>query len=82
MSEQDLRDRLLAILSNILDEPPVYAQGADIFDDFRLDSLDQMEFLYAVEEEFTLKIDDETFEEQELRKFDRLVRYLGERLGG
>lgn len=80
MTADEVRDRLMGILSKMFDEPPVYKPGADIFDDLGLDSLDQIEFLFNVEEEFSVKIDDETFEEQELRQFDRLVAYLLEHI--
>ena len=82
MTTEEVRDRLLRILSSMFEEPPVYSPGADIFDDLGLDSLDQIEFLYNVEGEFAVKIDDETFEEQELRQFDRLVAYLIEHSPG
>ena len=75
-NESEVRDQLLAILSAMLDEPPHYAPGADIFEDFGLDSLDQIEFLFSIEEKFGVKIADETFEEQGLRKFDQLVSHL------
>ena len=78
-NELEVRDQLLAILSGMLETPPVYAAGADIFEDFGLDSLDQIEFLFGVEEAFGVKIADETFEEQGLRQFDRLVSYLFEK---
>jgi acyl carrier protein len=74
----EVRDQLLTILSGMLETPPVYAPGADIFEDFGLDSLDQIEFLFNIEEQFGVKIVDETFEEQGLRQFDRLVAHLVE----
>jgi acyl carrier protein len=77
-NELEVRSQLLSILSRLLDDPPGYAPGADIFEDFGLDSLDQIEFLFSIEEAFGLKITDETFEEQGLRQFDRLVAHLVE----
>jgi len=75
-NELEVRKELLNILSTILDEPPTYKPGADIFEDFGLDSLDQMQFLFSIEETFGVKIEDENFEEQGLRQFDRLVEHL------
>lgn len=75
-SEAQVREELLQILSTMLEEPPQDKPGADIFEDFGLDSLDQLEFLYNVEEKFGVKIDDDTFEELELRAFDKLVGHL------
>jgi acyl carrier protein len=77
-SEAEVRDALMTILSGLIEEPPKYVPGADIFEDFGLDSLDQIEFLFNVEQQFGVKIVDETFEEQGLRQFDRLVAYLAE----
>lgn len=76
--EPEVRDKLLEILSGMLDDPPQYQSGADIFEDFGLDSLDQIEFLFKIEESFGVKIEDETFEEAGLRQFDQLVAYLSE----
>lgn len=76
MTESEVRERLLGILSRMLETPPQYRPGADIFEDFGLDSLDQIEFLFNVEQQFGVKIVDETFEEQGLRQFDRLVAHL------
>ena len=80
-NESEVRDELLAILSGLLDDPPAYVPGADIFEDFGLDSLDQIEFLFSIEQQFGVKIVDETFEEQGLRQFDRLVAHLVEHQG-
>lgn len=77
-NETEVRNRLMTILSRMLETPPQYAPGADIFEDFGLDSLDQIEFLFNVEQQFGVKIVDETFEEQGLRQFDRLVAHLVE----
>jgi acyl carrier protein len=77
-NELEVRNRLLGILSGMLEKPPEYAPGADIFEDFGLDSLDQIEFLFSIEQAFGVKIADETFEEQGLRQFDRLVAHLEE----
>jgi acyl carrier protein len=75
-NETEVRTQLLAILARLLHEPPKYAPDADIFDDFGLDSLDQIEFVFGVEEKFGVKIEDETFEEQGFRNFDKLVAHL------
>ena len=77
-NETEVRDKLLEILSGMLEKAPEYQPGADIFEDFGLDSLDQIEFLFSIEQQFGVKIVDETFEEQGLRQFDRLVAHLVE----
>jgi acyl carrier protein len=77
-NESDVRNQLVAILTGLLPEAPTYAPGRDIFDDYGLDSLDQIEFLFSVEAKFGVKIEDETFEEKGLRNFDSLVSYLVE----
>jgi acyl carrier protein len=75
-SDNQVRDRLLAILKKMTKKPLEYAPNADIFEDYELDSLDQIEFLFNVEAEFGVKIEDETFEEKGLRNFDSLVGHL------
>lgn len=77
-NDVQVRDQLLAILAGMLEEPPTYQEGADIFEDFGLDSLDQIEFLFNIEQTFGVKIADETFEEEGLRQFDKLVAHLVE----
>ncbi len=74
-SKDEVRGALIGILRSMGKEFEDRA-GADIFEDFGLDSLDQIEFLFNVEQELGVKIDDETFEEQGLRQFDRLVDHL------
>jgi len=75
MSQDEARETLLQILRE-MDKECEYKPGADIFEDFGLDSLDQLEFLFNIEQRFGTKIDDETFEDAELRQFDKLVDYL------
>lgn len=77
MTQDQVRDQLLAILKS-MDKEAVYKPGADIFEDLGLDSLDQIEFLFNIEQKFGVKIEDETFEDQELRSFDKLVAHLEE----
>ena len=71
-----VKAKLLEILSGMLEEAPEYKAGADIFEDFGLDSLDQIEFLFNIEQGFSIKIADETFEDEGLREFDKLVAHL------
>lgn len=78
VNEAQVRDQLMSILAGMLEEPPEYKPGADIFEDFGLDSLDQIEFLFNIEQAFGVKIADETFEEAGLRQFDKLVSHLVE----
>jgi acyl carrier protein len=77
-NETEVRDQLMTILAGMLENPPEYKAGADIFEDFGLDSLDQIEFLFNVEQQFGVKIVDETFEDLGLRQFDSLVTHLVE----
>lgn len=77
-TEAQVREQLLSILSGMLEEPPQYQAGADIFEDFGLDSLDQIEFLFNIEQAFGVKIADETFEDEGLRQFDKLVTHLAQ----
>jgi len=78
-NEAEVRDQLLKVLAG-MEKQCEYTPNADIFEDFGLDSLDQIEFLYNVETAFGVKIEEETFEQRELRNFDRLVAYLAETL--
>jgi acyl carrier protein len=77
-NESEVRNCVLGIVNRMLQKPVQYAPEADIFEDFGLDSLDQIEFLFNLEEEFGIKIADETFEEKGLRNFDQLVKHLAE----
>ena len=74
-SEVDVRNDLLAVLAS-MDKQCEYKPDADIFEDFGLDSLDQIEFLYNVESKFGVKIEEETFADDDLRNFDKLTRFL------
>lgn len=75
MTREEVRSGLLAVLES-MDKKHEYREGADIFEDFGLDSLDQIEFLFNIEQKFGVKIEDDTFEEQGLRAFDHLVDHL------
>ena len=77
-NETQVRTALMGVLAK-MNKQCEYAPNADIFEDFGLDSLDQIEFLYNIEEKFGVKIEEETFEEQGLRNFDLLVTNLVER---
>ncbi|HYD49705.1 MAG TPA: phosphopantetheine-binding protein [Terriglobales bacterium] len=78
MTQEQARQGLLDILKS-MDKQAEYKPGADIFEDLGLDSLDQIEFLFNIEQKFGVKIEDETFEEQGLRSFDQLASHLAER---
>ena len=77
-NETQVRKSLLDVLAK-MNKQCEDAPNADIFEDFGLDSLDQIEFLYNIEEKFGVKIEEEAFEEQGLRNFDLLVAHLAER---
>jgi len=77
-TQAEVRDQLLTILSGLVEEAPKYTPGADIFEDFGLDSLGQIELLFTIEQQFGVKIVDETFESEGLRQFDQLVAHLVE----
>lgn len=74
-TKEEVREALFGILRD-MDKEPEDKEGADIFEDFGLDSLDQIEFLFNIEQAFGTKIEDETFEDEGLRQFDRLVDHL------
>lgn len=75
MTQEEVRAGLVAVLKS-MDKECDGRQGADIFEDFGLDSLDQIEFLFNIEQKFGVKIEDDTFEDQGLRAFDKLVEHL------
>lgn len=78
MTREEVRHGLLAILKS-MDKEGEYREGADIFEDLGLDSLDQIEFLFNIEQKFGVKIEDDTFEDEGLRAFDQLVAHLADR---
>ena len=75
---REVREMLRTILAAIRDEMPPDRPGMDIFVDYGLDSLDQIEFVFQVEEQFHVSIDDVDFATGELRQFDQLVEYLAQ----
>lgn len=77
-SIEDVREELLKLLARNQEPPAKYQPGADIFEDYGIDSLDLIEMLFGIEHKFGVKIVDDTFAEQRLREFDRLVSYLVE----
>ena len=70
--------KLKDILVRVAPEDAIPAQIADIenIDELNLDSLQILEFLLKVEEEFKIEIDDDDLDIELIGDLDRLASYL------
>ena len=52
--------------------------GGDLLDDYGADSLDIVELVMCLEEEYDIEIPDDAVQEFELRKVDNIIKYLND----
>ena len=52
--------------------------GGDLLDDYGADSLDIVELVMCMEEEYDIEIPDDAVSEFELRKVDNIIKYLND----
>ena len=52
--------------------------GGDLLDDYGADSLDIVELVMCMEEEYDIEIPDDAVQEFELRKVDNIIKYLND----
>lgn len=68
-------EKIQAIIAKELDvDPAKITMDTDIVEDLGADSLDAVELVMAVEEEFGCELDDETA--QNIRKISDIVKYV------
>ena len=81
MNKAEIRKLLYKVIEHVLcldllDSLPVPNQSFDTY----MDSLDQVEFVMAVEEEFALEIPD--FDAERIKNIDQAVEYIDKHLNG
>lgn len=80
MTSKDIREKLVSIVADTIDTNPAMLTDATSFqEDLCADSLDGVEMLMAVEEEFGIAIPDEAIDE--CRTFGDMFNYVKGRLG-
>ena len=77
MKNEKLKEILIEQLA--VDEDRIKPE-ADIYDDLMADSLDMVEIIMAVEEEFDIEIPDEDFENGKARTVGAIDEYITKRL--
>ena len=76
----EIVDRLRTILMNLAPEEitPEQIAGLNNIEELNLDSLQILEFLLKVEEEFKIQIDDDYLDIELVGDLEKLARYLEE----
>lgn len=59
MERTEILERIAEIVNDVLDVEPEDITEESTFDDFEADSLDRLEIVTAIEDEFDVEIDDE-----------------------
>lgn len=76
MNNTELEKKLLDIVSEEFDKTPEEIQSAENWKDLDLTSLDSMELIFILEDEFKIEIPDEEY--PNLYNFKQLVNYIKE----
>ena len=80
MTQQELFEKLSKIIAEFIDVEPSAVNGwKNLVEDFGCDSLDRIEIIMAVEEEFKIEIDDSECEK--IYKVDDLYHSVAKRVG-
>jgi acyl carrier protein len=76
MNEVELEKKLLDLVSEEFDKTPEEIQSAENWKNLNLTSLDSMELIFILEDEFKIEIPDEEY--PNLYNFKQLVKYIKE----
>lgn len=74
LQKQEIKSRVITVVSEILNTDPKKVQEAQSFDQLGADSLDMVEIVMRLEEEFSVEINDE--KAQQLTSLDHVVEYI------
>ena len=78
MNNTELEKKLLDLVSEEFDKTPEEIQSAENWKDLDLTSLDSMELIFILEDEFKIEIPDEEY--PNLYNFKQLVNYIKENI--
>lgn len=84
MTEQEILDRLKNILIDEFEiEPDMINIEANLYDELELDSLDSVDLVVALENEFGFKVDRAKDEEtlRQMRTLEDVTRFINSKLG-
>jgi acyl carrier protein len=76
MNDVELEKKLIDLVSNEFDKTPEEILSAENWKSLDLTSLDSMEMIFILEDEFKIEIPDEEY--PNLQNFKQLVKYIKE----
>lgn len=83
MEDNTFKDKIAKVLSNILDKDSsqfILTDDTDLMDDLGLNSLDFLQFIIQLENEFDMEIDIEKLEIHYFKKLSLLESFINETL--
>lgn len=79
----EIDDRIKKIISKLLEDDEIQkmiTSETNIIDDIGLDSIQMINFILMLEDEFDMEIDFDEFEYDYLLRFDALVEFIKDKL--
>ena len=80
LDEKEIEQKILNALKNTVRSEDDIDIKADLLEQGIIDSLDSIEFLFGLEKEFGIKIDDEDVQQDNLMSVSKLTQYISAKL--